>query len=206
MVQVSEQVAVFNKSQLDALLKIAELTAENMEKLADVQFKAAKSAYADSVKTLKQLAAVKDVNELASVTTGAAQPTWDKATTYAKNVYDVVSAAQAEFASLLEEQVAEFNKNMVVTLDTAMKSAPAGSEGAIAAMKSAIHSTNTVYETMVKTAKQMASVAEANIAAAAQVVPASKKKAAPRKATRPMQTASGLSARRRFSLGSGTTS
>jgi phasin family protein len=178
MVQVSEQVAVFNKSQLDALLKIAELTAENMEKLADVQFKAAKSAYADSVKTLKQLAAVKDVNELASVTTGAAQPTWDKATTYAKNVYDVVSAAQAEFGSLLEEQVAEFNKNMVVTLDTAMKSAPAGSEGAIAAMKSAIHSTNTVYETMVKTAKQMASVAEANIAAAAQVVPASKKKAA----------------------------
>src|SRR5512134_1489155 len=76
MVQVSEQVAVFNKAQLDALLKIAELTAENMEKLADVQFKAAKSAYADSVKTLKQLAAVKDVNELASVTTGAAQPTW----------------------------------------------------------------------------------------------------------------------------------
>jgi phasin family protein len=178
MVQVSEQVAVFNKSQLDALLKIAELTAENMEKLADVQFKAAKSAYADSVKTLKQLAAIKDVNELASVTTGVAQPTWDKASTYAKSVYEVVSSAQAELAGLLEEQVAEFNKNMVVTLDAAMKSAPAGSEGAIAAVKSAIHSTNTVYETMVKSAKQLASVAEANMAAVAQVAPASKKKAA----------------------------
>ena len=67
---------------------------------------------------------------------------------------------------------------MVVTLDTAMKSAPAGSEGAIAAVKSAIHSTNTVYETMVKTAKQMASAAEANLAAVAQVNPASKKKVA----------------------------
>jgi phasin family protein len=178
MVQVAEQVAVFNKSQLEALLKVAELTAENMEKLADVQFRAAKSAYADSVKTLKQLAAIKDVNELAGLTTGIAQPTWDKATAYTKSVYEVVSSAQSEFASLLEEQVAEFNKNMVVTLDAAMKSAPAGSEGAIAAVKSAIHSTNTVYETMVKTAKQMASVAEANIAAVAQVAPASKKKAA----------------------------
>ena len=178
MVQVSEQIAAFNKSQLEAMLKVAELATENLEKLADVQFKAAKSAYADSVKALKQLAGVKDVNELASVATGAAQPTWDKATTYAKSVYDVVSTAQSEFASLLEEQVAELNKNMVVTLDTAMKSAPAGSEGAIAAVKSAIHSTNTVYETMVKTAKQMASAAEANLAAVAQVNPASKKKVA----------------------------
>ena len=173
MVQVSEQIAAFNKSQLEAMLKVAELAAENLEKLADVQFKAAKSAYADSVKALKQLAGVKDVNELASVATGVTQPTWDKATTYAKSVYDVVSTAQSEFAGLLEEQVAELNKNMVVTLDTAMKSAPAGSEGAIAAVKSAIHSTNTVYETMVKTAKQMASAAEANLAAVAQVNPAS---------------------------------
>jgi phasin family protein len=178
MVQVTEQVAVFNKSQLDALLKVAELTAGNIEKLADVQFQAARSAYTDSVKALKQLAGVKDVNELASLTTGAAQPTFDKATAYARNVYDVVSAAQAEFANLLEEQVAEFNKNMVVTLDAAMKSAPAGSEGVIAAVKSGIHSANTVYETLVKTAKQFASVAEANLAAAAQVTPAIKKKAA----------------------------
>lgn len=178
MVQVSEQVAVFGRSQFEAVLKAAELTADNVEKLIDVQFKAAKSAYADSLKALMQFASIKDVNELAAVTTGAAQPTFDKATTYAKSVYDVVSGAQAGFASLLEEQVAEFNKNMVVTLDAAMKSAPAGSEGVIAAMKSAVHSANTVYETLVKTAKQVASAAEANIAAAAEAAPASKKKVA----------------------------
>ena len=178
MVQVSEQVAAFSKSQLEAVLKVAELTAENVEKLFDVQVNAAKSAYEDSVKALKQFASVKDVNELATLATGAAQPTFDKATTYAKSVYEVVSASQADFANLVEEQVAEFNKNMVVTLDAAMKSAPAGSEGAIAAVKSAVHSANTVYETFVKTAKQVASAAEANIAAAAQVAPASKKKVA----------------------------
>jgi len=178
MVQVSEQVAAFGKSQLEAVLKAAELTAENVEKLVDLQFKTAKSAYADSLKALKQLASIKDVNELATVTTGAAQPTFDKATSYAKSVYDVVSGAQAGFASLVEEQVADFNKNMVVTLDAAMKSAPAGSEGAIAAVKSAIHSANTVYETMVKAAKQVASATEANIAAVAEAAPASKRKVA----------------------------
>jgi phasin family protein len=178
MVQVSEQVVAFSKSQLDALLKVAELTAENVEKLTDVQFNAAKTAYADSVKALKQLAAIKDPNEFASVTTGLAQPAWDKAATYAKSVYDVVSTAQTELASVLEEQVADFNKNMVVTLDAAMKSAPAGSESAIAAVKSAIHSANTVYETLAKSTKQLAAAAEANLAAVAQVAPATKKKAA----------------------------
>jgi phasin family protein len=177
MIPVSEQVAVFGKSQLEAALKAAELTAENVEKLVDVQFKAAKSAYADSVSALKQFASIKDVNELATVTSGAAQPAFDKATTYAKSVYEVVSGAQAGFASLIEEQIAEFNKNMVFTLDAAMKSAPAGSEGVIAAMKSAVHSANTVYETVVKSAKQVASAAEANIAAVTEATPAGKKKA-----------------------------
>jgi len=178
MVQVAEQVAVFGRSQLETVLKAAELTAENVEKLLDLQLKAAKSAYADSFKTLKQFASIKDVSELATVTTGAAQPTFDKATTYAKSVYEVVAAGQAGFANLLEEQVAEFNKNMVVTLDAALKSAPAGSEGVIAAAKSAIHSANTVYETLVKAAKQVASATEANIAAVAEAAPVSKKKAA----------------------------
>jgi hypothetical protein len=55
-----------------------------------------------------------------------------------------------------------------------MSSAPAGSEAAFAAAKSAIESTKTVYETMVKAAKQMTSLAEANIAAS-QTKPPKKK-------------------------------
>src|SRR5262245_39217281 len=98
MVAVSEQVAVFGKSQLEAALKAAELAAENVEKLVDVQFKAARSAYADSLKAFKQLASVKDVNDFATLTTGAAQPSFDKATAYAKSVYEVVSGAQTSFA------------------------------------------------------------------------------------------------------------
>lgn len=178
MIQVAEQVAAFNRSQLDALLRVAQLAAESVERLADVQFKTAKTVYAEGVSALKQLTAVKDTNELASIATGMARPAWEQATTYAKSIYDVTSTAQAEFASVLEEQVTDFNKNVVVTLDAAMKSAPAGSESAIAAVKSAIHSANTVYETLVKTTKQLATAAEANLAAVAQVAPAPRKKTA----------------------------
>ena len=68
---------------------------------------------------------------------------------------------------------------MVVTLDAALKSAPAGSEGAVSAVKSAVHSANTIYESLIKAAKQVSSITEANVAAVnAQVATATKKKAA----------------------------
>jgi len=174
MAQPTDQLAAFNKAHMEAAIKMAEAAAAHMEKLAEVQLNAAKSAYANSLNALRQLAAVKDINELTHLTRGIAQPAWDEAAAYAHNLYSTVAAAQAEFTANLEQQVAESSKKMLSALDAAMSSAPAGSEAAFAAAKSAIESTKTVYETMVKAAKQMTSLAEANIAAS-QTKPPKKK-------------------------------
>jgi phasin family protein len=173
MAQPIDQLAAFNKAQMEAALKMAEAAAAHMEKLAEVQLNAAKAAYANSLNALRQLAAVKDADELTKLTQGIAQPAWEEAAAYAKNLYKAVAAAQAEFAANLEEQVADSSKKMMSALDAAMKSAPGGSETAFAAAKSAVESTRTVYETMVKAAKQMAGLAEA--AAASQTKPARRK-------------------------------
>jgi phasin family protein len=173
MAPPTDQLAAFNKAQVEAALKMAETAGTHMEELAEAQLNAAKAAYANSLNALRQLAAVRDVNELTNLTKGIAQPAWDEAAAYSTNLYNAVAAAQAQFAANLEQQVAEWSEKMISALDAAMKSAPAGSEAAFAAAKSAIESTKTVYETMVKAAKQMASLAEANIAAA-QTEPAKK--------------------------------
>jgi phasin family protein len=178
MVPVTEQFAAVNKSQVESVLKLAEIAAANFEKLADVQIKAAKTALAESLKTFKQLASVKDASEFGTLSVSLTQPTWDKTNAYVKSVYDAVSSSQFEFAEMLEAQLAEFNKNMVVALDGVLKNAPAGTDGLITPLKSAIHSANTLYESMVKAAKQMAAVTEANISAATASVATPKKKAA----------------------------
>ena len=178
MVQITEQVAALSKSQLEAALKIAEVASSNLEKLADVQLKTAKAAYEDGVKALRHIASIKDPSELATLSTSAAQPTWDKATGYAKDVYQTVSAAQSEFASVLERQIAEFNRNIAVTLDAVAQSAPPGAEGALAGVKSAVNAANSLYDTMLKSARQLASVGEASVAAATGHTAGAKKKAA----------------------------
>jgi phasin family protein len=163
---------------LDTAVKGAEVAVETLGKLTELQFETAKAAYAEGTRVMRQIAAVKNPSQWASLPTDAAQPAWDKTAAFAKSAYEIVAGAQSEFAALLDQHVAEFNKSMVVALDAAAKSAPPGSESVVSAVKSAIHSTNTWYETAVKTAKQLAATAEASVVSmTAQASPARKKAA-----------------------------
>jgi phasin family protein len=168
MANIPEQIAAFNKQQLEAALNMAQAAAEHMEKLSELQYKAAKSAYADSVNTLRQLVAVKDVNQFTSLATDLAQPAMEKTSAYAKDLYSTMAAAQMQLATTLEQQVADFNNNVMGLLDNAAKSAPPGAEASVAALKTAMQSANTVYEMMVKAARNMAAVAQTNISAMSQ--------------------------------------
>ncbi|HQZ02626.1 MAG TPA: phasin family protein, partial [Thauera sp.] len=85
---------------------------------------------------------------------------------YARSVYEITSQSQEEVSKVMESQVAEMNKGVATALDKAAKSAPAGSDVAVAAVKSAIAAANSAYDSMSKAAKQVAEIAEANVAAA----------------------------------------
>jgi hypothetical protein len=77
-----------------------------------------------------------------------------------------------------EVQAGEFNKNVVGFLDKVAKNAPAGSDVAVAAVKSALAAANSAYDSFAKVAKQATEIAEANIAAATAAVSKEKKRAA----------------------------
>jgi len=67
----------------------------------------------------------------------------------------------------------------VTSLDKMVKTAPAGSDVAVAALKSAISGINATYENIAKSAKQFVDLTQANVeAATSQAITASKKKAA----------------------------
>src|SRR5690606_10115109 len=101
----------------------------------------------------------------------------EKATAYVKSMYDCATETQAEFGKLVEGQVAEFNKEVVAGLDKLVKTAPAGSEVGIAAIKSGIAAVNSAYDNLSKVAKQFAQATQSNLEAAATQATASVKKA-----------------------------
>jgi phasin family protein len=179
MYQSPEQLTAWNKANLDAAVRFAGIALEGTERMLEVQLKAAKSAFADGQQHAKTLAEVKDPQDFAQIKNTLVQPSLEKATSYMKSLYDVAATTQAEISKLVEEQISEFNRQVVANLDKMAKSAPAGSEVAVAAVKSAISAVNSAYDNMSKSAKQFAEITQANVeAATSQAVQAGKKKAA----------------------------
>ena len=177
MTHVPEQLVATNKENLEAVIAFAGITAAGAEKLIELQLRTAKNVFADAVKNAKALAGVKDVQELTEIQTSIAQPLADKFTTYGRSVYAVIAETQAELNKFFEERIAETNKSFVTVLDQAVKNAPAGSDVAVAAVKSAMAAANQAYDAFSKATKQVAEATEATMTAAGSTV-TTKKKAA----------------------------
>ncbi|MGA0025240.1 MAG: phasin family protein, partial [Burkholderiales bacterium] len=156
MYQTPEQLIALNKANMEVAMRFAGVAMEGAERMIDLQLKAAKTAFADSFEGAKALASVKDFQQLAALKDSLAQPSLEKATAYAKSIYDVANGTQVEFSKLIEAQVSEFNKEVVAGLDKLVKNAPAGSEVGVAALKSGIAAVNSAYDNLSKVAKQFA--------------------------------------------------
>ena len=166
MYQAPEQFAAMNKANLEAATRFAHVAFGGAERLIEIQMRATKAALAGGADTAKTLASIKDMQGFADVKDTVAQPAMEQTADYVKSVYDVATETQAEFGKLIEQQVADFNRQVVVALDKFAETAPAGSEAGINAFKSALVSSNTAYETMSKAAKQFNDTAKSNIEAA----------------------------------------
>jgi phasin family protein len=180
-----EQFAAANKANVETALTMANTAFASAERLAALNLNTARTMLEDAVASAKALLGAKDIQDLFSLQATLAQPAVEKAVAYSRSIYEIATQTQEEVAKLVEAQFAEVNKNVTVALDQAAKNAPAGSDVAVAAVKSAIAAANSAYDSMSKAAKQVAEIAEANVAAATNatvkavsVAPASKAKKA----------------------------
>jgi len=176
MYQTPEQLIAFNKANMETVLRFAGVALDGAERLIDLQMKTAKSALADGIQSARMLTSVRDFEQLAALKDTVVQPSFEKATAYAKSVYDVATATQTDLNKLLEEQVTEFNKQVLSTLDQIVKQAPAGSEVGIAAMKSTLAAVNSGFDNLTKVAKQFGEATQTNMEVVAnQTIEAAKK-------------------------------
>jgi phasin family protein len=166
MYTTPEQFAAANKASVDALFTIAHAQFAAFERLSALNFNTTKAAFEDSVNQAKALLSVKDPQELMALTTASAQPALEKAIAYSRSLYEVATQTQAEVKKLAEGQATEMNKTVVSLMDKLNKNAPAGSEVAVTAVKSAMAAANSAYDSFTKVVKQATDMAQANVTAA----------------------------------------
>jgi phasin family protein len=165
-----EQIQAANKSNVETFLAVANAQFAALEKLATLNATVVKNAFEDSIASTRALLGAKDVQEFVGLQNTFAQPAIEKAIAYSKSVYEVATNTNAELSKVAERRVAEWNENFVSLLDKVSKNAPAGSDIAVAAVKSMLAAANSAYDNMNRVAKQATEIAEANVSAATETV------------------------------------
>jgi phasin family protein len=165
-----EQIQAAGKANVETMLSLAATQFAAIEKLATLNANAVKTAFEDSLSNTRALFGAKDVQEFVSLQNTMAAPALEKAIAYSKSVYEVATEANAEMSKVAERRVSEWNENFAALLDKVSKNAPAGSDVAVAAVKSMLAAANSAYDNLTKVAKQATEMAEANVAAATETV------------------------------------
>ncbi|CAN5398060.1 phasin family protein [soil metagenome] len=182
MALTADQILAAQKANLETLFGLTTKAFEGVEKLVELNVTASKAALSEAATASQAMMSVKDAQELLALQASLFQPLAEKTAAYSRHLYDIAQGTGAEFGKAFEGKAAEAQQALVGLVDSAAKNAPAGSETAVAVMKSAVAAANNAFESVQKAVKQASDVAEANFSAvSAQAVSAAKTAATPRK-------------------------
>ncbi len=171
----AEQIVAAQKSNIETLFGLTQKAFEGVEKLVELNVQATKAAMAEAANNTQAVLSVKDAQELLTLQASLMQPLAEKTVAYSRHLYDIASGTGAEFNKAAEAQAADAQKKFMSVVDNAAKNAPAGSETAVAVMKSAVSAASNAMESVQKAVKQATEMAETNFnTVAAQAVSASK--------------------------------
>jgi phasin family protein len=161
----AEQLMAAQKANVETLFGLTNKAFEGVERLVELNLQMAKTALGEAGDTARAVMSVKDAQELVALQASLLQPTAEKAAAYSRHVYDIAASTNAEVTKAVEAQLGDAQKKFMGMVDSASKNAPAGSETAVALMRSAVAAANNAFESVQKAAKQATDVAEANLQA-----------------------------------------
>ncbi|MBA4262219.1 MAG: Phasin (PHA-granule associated protein) [Comamonadaceae bacterium] len=158
----AEQIVAAQKANIETIFGLTQKAFEGVEKLVELNLQATKAALNESANSTQALLSVKDAQELLTLQASLMQPLAEKTMAYSRHLYDIASGTGAEFGKAAEAQATDAQKKFMSVVDSAAKNAPAGSETAVAVMKSAVSAATSAMESVQKAVKQATEMAEAN--------------------------------------------
>ena len=168
-----EVIAAAAKSNVEAGLNSASSFVATVfaavERVSTLNLATARTAFDESVAFSKAVMAAKDPKALAALNLGVLTPSVEKSVAYGRSLSAIGTDTKEELTKLIEAEAAAAGKNFDAALESLFKNAPAGSEAAIKAVKTALANASTAYEGAAKAAKQVVAAAQASVEKAAEV-------------------------------------
>jgi len=163
----AEQIIAAHKANVETLFGLTNKAFEGIEKLVELNLQVAKASMGEAAENVKAALSVKDAQELLALQSGLLQPAAEKAAAYSRHLYDIAASTNADLSKLVESQASQAQGKFMSAVDAAVQNAPAGTENAVALVKSAVAAANNAFEGVQRAAKQATNVAESSFQAMA---------------------------------------
>jgi|688.fasta_scaffold45266_4 phasin family protein len=173
----AEHFTATQQANMAAVADLSQTAFAGFERLVDLNMAAGKAAVGESFANMQALLAVKNPQDLMAVHAALVQPALEKSVSYGRHIADIANSTSAVFTKVVEGKMAESEKAVKSLVESSLKNAPAGSDVAVAAIKTAFDASQSAAETLKKVAKQAAESAEASLKAATAQAEASVKAA-----------------------------
>lgn len=145
-----EQMNELQKKNLEAAMRLAQLSIENSQRIMEIQVSTAKTLFEEGVQNAKALAAVKDPQDMMNLRTQFAQSTTEKMLACAREIAEITTRAQAEVGKLVGEQLTTGSHDVFEAMQKMFKGMPITDQNALGAMQSAMDTTRAAFEQMTR--------------------------------------------------------
>jgi phasin family protein len=150
-----EQFSELNRKNMEAAMRLAQLSIENSQRVMTLQSDLARELFNDGVSNAKAQTGAQDPQEVLRLRTEYAQETARKMMTTAQQVAAIGNDARIEFSRMITEQLASGSKDMADAMQGFFKIMPGQNANVLEVMQQAMATANSAFE-------QIAQVTAAN--------------------------------------------
>lgn len=169
MFATNEQLSKLSLSGVESALRFAQISLDSAERLVKLNLELSKQSLEGNVKAARDLAGVSDPQEVFSRVNQIASQSVEQAVAGSRSAYEIVSQAQTELSSLVEENVDAFNKALISSVETFAKTQQTpGADVAVVGLKNTLAAATAAVNTFTKAAQQAGQFADASFKAAGQ--------------------------------------
>jgi phasin family protein len=142
----NEQLSELHRKNLEAAMRLAQLSIENSQKIMALQSELARELFQESVANAKAQTGLQDPQEIMGLRTKYAQDTAQKMMESAQKIAEIGNEARVEFSRLLTEQLASGSHDLMDSFQSFFKALPGQNPNVVEAMQQAMARANSAFE------------------------------------------------------------
>jgi len=159
---------------LDLMQTISLKTIEGTEKLIALQIQASRSLLEDMASQAQAFAELKDPQKLATHLTSMKNPAGEKISAYARQAYEISTETREAITETIQKHIHESQGVTHAWIESAAKTAPAGTEPMFAVARNALSLVRTSLDHAAKLGQQAAESTDSHVAATTTAKPAAR--------------------------------